>query len=369
MVADNSAVPVVGVVAVAPSPSGTSVTLPGTVTAIENSPIYARAPGYVARRYVDIGSRVKKGQLLAEVEAPELDQQVEQARAEVAQASASLELARQELARWKSMMSDSAVTAAELDQKQAAFNTTTATLNSAKANLNQLEQLQRYKNVVAPFSGVITARNVDVGALVGTAGAVSGQLPSGAGSATGSLFQMARVDTLAIFISVPEDNSNAIRVGKVASVTIPAVPGDTLRGVITRTSNALDPAARTLLTEVDVPNPKGAFLPGSYAQVTLALEQGTTGIRLPAAGLIVRDGPPKVAVIGTDSIARYVTVTIGRDYGAWVEVKNGLSDGDLVVLNPPDDLKEGQKVRPKVQAPTDKPVPAPVPAGVKPGKP
>jgi RND family efflux transporter MFP subunit len=345
VVAANTEMAVVRVANVDYAPSASMVTLPATLAAIENAPIYARVAGYIGRTMVDIGSRVRTGDVLARIDAPEVDHQVEQARAAVAQARASQELARVELARWRSMAVDSAVTADELDQKAAAFNVATATLNSADANLRQLRQLQSYEQVVAPFSGVITARNVTAGALVGTAGAVSGSLPSAMGSVPGSLFQLARIDTLAAYVTVPEENAEAVQVGKQAIVTVPAIPGDTLRGRIARTANALDPNARTLLAEVDLANANGAFLPGAYAQVQITLGRTRSALRVPATALVIRSGPAQVVTVGPDSTLSYSTVTIGRDYGSWVEVTGGLAPGASVVLNPTDDLQAGQRVR------------------------
>jgi membrane fusion protein, multidrug efflux system len=345
VVATNTEMAAVKVATINYAPTASSVTLPATLSAIENAPIFARVAGYIGRTMVDIGARVRKGALLARIDAPELDHQVEQARAAVAQARASLQLTRVELARWQSMAVDSAVTADELDQKTAAFNVAIATLNSAEANLRQLRQLQSYEQVVAPFSGVITARNVTAGALVGTAGAVSGSLPSAIGSVPGSLFQLARIDTLAVYVTVPEENADAVQVGKPAVVTVPAFPGDTLHGRIARTANALDPNARTLLAEVDVANPTGAFLPGAYAQVQITLSRTKSALQVPATALVIRSGPPQVVTVGPDSTLSYSTVTIGRDYGSWVEVTGGLAPGASVVLNPTDDLQAGQRVR------------------------
>jgi len=345
VVAANTGMAVVSVAKVDYAPSVSTVTLPATLAAIENAPIYARVAGYIGRTMVDIGARVRNGDLLARIEAPELDHQVEQARAAVAQARASLELARVELGRWQSMAVDSAVTADELDQKAAAFNVATATLNSTEANLRQLLQLQSYEQVVAPFSGVITARNVTAGALVGTAGAVSGSLPSAMGSVPGSLFQLARIDTLAVYITVPEENVDAVQVGKSAIVTVPAFPGDTLHGRIARTANALDPNARTLLAEVDLANPGGAFLPGAYALVQITLGRTKSALQVPATALLIGSGPVRVVTVGADSTLSYSSVTIGRDYGSWVEVTGGLAPGASVVLNPTGDLQAGQRVR------------------------
>jgi membrane fusion protein (multidrug efflux system) len=345
VVAANTEMPAVKVATINYAPTASSVTLPATLSAIENAPIFARVAGYINRTMVDIGSRVRKGDLLARIDAPELDHQVEQARAAVAQARASLALTRVELARWQSMAVDSAVTADELDQKTAAFNVATATLNSTKANLRQLRQLQSYEQVVAPFSGVITARNVTAGALVGTAGAVSGSLPSAMGSVPGSLFQLARIDTLAVYVTVPEENVDAVQVGKAAIATVSAFPADTLRGRIARTTNALDPNARTLLAEVDVPNPSGTFLPGAYAQVQIPLSKSRSALQVSATALVIRSGPPQVMIVGPDSKLSYSTVTVGRDFGSWVEVTGGLAPGARVVLNPTDDLQAGQRVR------------------------
>ncbi|MFL5401721.1 MAG: efflux RND transporter periplasmic adaptor subunit [Gemmatimonadales bacterium] len=345
VVAANTGVTAVQVATINYAPTASSVTLPATLSAIENAPIYARVGGYIGRTLVDIGSQVHQGDLLARIEAPELDHQVEQARAAVAQARASLQLARVELARWQSMAGDSAVTADELDQKTAAFNVATATLNSTEANLRELRQLQSYEQVVAPFTGVIIARNVTAGALVGTAGAVSGSLPSAMGSVPGSLFQLARIDTLAVYVTVPEENADAVQVGKAAVVTVPAFPGDTLHGRIARTTNALDPNARTLLAEVDVANPSGTFLPGAYAQVQISLSRSRSALRVPATALVIRSGPPQVVTVGPDSTLGYSTVTIGTDYGSWVEVTGGLAPGATIVLNPTDDLQAGQRVR------------------------
>jgi RND family efflux transporter MFP subunit len=294
---------------------------------------------------VDIGSRVRKGDLLARIDAPELDHQVQQARAMVSQDSASLALARVELARWQQMMaSDSAVTQEEVDQKQAAYNVALATLNAAIANWRQLAQLQSYERVIAPFNAVVTARNVNLGDLVGSTGSVSGSLLSAQGSATGNPFQLQQIDTLRVYVTVPEDNAPSVEVGRPTLVTVPALPGDTLRGTVVRTSNSLDPPARTLLAEVDVANPKGTYLPGSYAQVQLTLGRPSSTLKLPATALVVRDGPPQVVTVGPDSTAQYRTVTIGGDYGSWLEVTNGLTRGATVVLNPADLLQTGQRV-------------------------
>jgi RND family efflux transporter MFP subunit len=342
----NTAMPVVNVAMVDFAPSAPTVTLPGSIAALATTPIFARAPGYIGSLFVDIGSRVRRGALLARIDAPELDHQVQQARAIVTQANANLELARVELARWLQMMAaDSAVTQEEVDMKRAAFVVAEATLNASLATWRQLVQLQSYEQVRAPFGGVVTARNVDLGALVGTTGAVGGTLLSAQSSATGSLFEVARIDTLRVYVTVPEDNAAGVKVGMAALVTVPALPGDTLRGRVARTSRALDPAARTLLAEVDVANPAGTYLTGSYAEVQLSLTHSASILQLPATALVITDGPPQAITVGSDSTVRFHTITLGRDYGSWVEVISGLESKAMVVLNPPDLLQNGQRVR------------------------
>jgi RND family efflux transporter MFP subunit len=346
VVAENTAVPTVSVATVRPATGASTASLPGTLTPIETAPIFARATGYISRLTVNIGSRVRRGDLLAQIQAPDLDQQVNAARATLAQTRATLRLAQTNLARYRAMWADSVVTAQEVDSVQAGFGVATANVNNSAATLRQLAELQGYERVVAPFSGVVTARNVNLGAFVGTAGATNGSLPSGAGSTTGSLFQLARIDTLAVYVTVPENFVSGVKVGNAAVVTATSLVGDTLRGRVARTANSLDPAARTLLTEVDVANPSGAFLPNMYAQVALSLEGAKQALHLPATALVIRSGPPQVVTVGPDSTVRLATVTIGRDYGSWVEVTGGLATGANVVINPPDNLRAGERVRP-----------------------
>jgi RND family efflux transporter MFP subunit len=344
-VADVNAAPVVTVATVARAAATASVSLPGALTPARTAAIYARTPGYVRERFVDIGSRVRTGQLLAYIDAPDLDQQAAQALAVVAQMRAAKALAQANLVRWRALAADSAVTAQELDQMQAAYDGAVASQGSADANLRRLAQLQEFKRVVAPFAGVITARNVDPGALVGTAGGVSELLPAGSGSAAGSLFTVAQTDTLSVYVTVPEDYAAAVAVGKAAIVTVPALLGDTLRGRVARTAGSLDATSRTLLTEVQVANPRGVFLPGMYADVRLTLGAGAPPLSVPATALVIRDGPPQVVIVDADSTVHYRTISIGRDHGSWVEVTGGLTDGARIVVSPSVDLQEGARVR------------------------
>jgi RND family efflux transporter MFP subunit len=341
----TDAVPTVGVVKVTTDASNPSVVLPGTLQPTLTTAIYGRAPGYIGRILVDIGSHVHAGDLLAVIDAPEIDQQVLQARGVVAQNRASVDLARLELRRWRSLAEIGAVTADDLDLKATAFSTATAMLSSAEAALRQLLRLQGYERVVAPFTGVITQRNVDPGALVGTTGAANTALAAGSGSAPGSLLQIAKVESLSVYVNVPEEYSMGLKIGTSVVVTVPQLPGDTVTGRITKTSRSLDPTARTLLTEIDFANKSGTYLPGMYAQVQMRLDQVAEPIHLPATGLVIRGGPPQVVVVRPDSTVQYQNIQIGRDHGAWLEVTGGLAKGATIVVNAPDDLQNGARVR------------------------
>jgi RND family efflux transporter MFP subunit len=223
----------------------------------------------------------------------------------------------------------------------------TATLNAAAADLQRLLQLQAYERVTAPFTGVITQRNVDPGALVGTTGSASTALTSGSGSAAGSLFQIARVDSLRVFVDVPEEYAMSVRIGWAAVVTVPQLPRDTLQGRIAKTARSVDPVTRTLLTEVDVANRSGFYLPGMYAQAQLRIDQVAAPLQLLATALVIRAGPPQVVVVRPDSTVQYQNVQIGRDHGAWLEVTGGLANGATIVVNPPDNLRAGARVHTK----------------------
>jgi RND family efflux transporter MFP subunit len=341
----TTALPVVSVIRIATAPSNPTVVLPGTLQPMLTTSVYSRTPGYIRRILVDIGSRVSSGELLAVIDAPDLDQQVVQAHGVVNQARAALELARAELARWRALSAGGAVTADELDQKSAAFGMATATLHAAEADLQRLVHLQAFERVTAPFAGVITQRNVDPGALVGVTGSASTALATGSGSAAGSLFQIARVDSLRLYLEVPEEYAMSLRVGTSALVTVPQLPGDTLAGRVTKTARSLDPTSRTLLTEVDVANRGGSYLPGAYAQAQIHIAQVAAPLDVPAAALVIRAGPPQVVVVRPDSTVRYQNVQIGRDHGPWLEVTGGLANGATVVVNPPDDLRDGVRVR------------------------
>ena len=352
-VAARDSAPVVQVTTVHRAAAGSKLELPGTVQAFHESAIYARVPGYVKRWLTDIGTVVHSGQLLAEIDAPELAQSAEQAQAQLTQTRAALGLARADLERWKVLARDSAVTAQELDQKRAAFESAQANTGAADANLRRLAQARQYTRVTAPFTGVVTARNVDIGALITPAGATSapaGAAGVGGAAAAGSMFRIAQTDTVRIYLTVPERYATSIRAGLGALVTVQGIPGRVFSGAVVRTSRALDATSRTLLTEVDIPNRDFALLPGMSAQVTLHFPRATPPLLLPASALVIRSSGVQVAVVdgrpgAASAMIHFRSVQLGRDYGGTVEVADGAIEGMTVVLNPNADLVEGARVR------------------------
>ena len=313
--------------------------LPGTLQPLHEAVVYARAAGYVRRWYVDIGTRVTAGQLLATIEAPEVDQEVQQARAQLQQADASLALARTDLDRWKSLARDSAVSQQELDQKTAAYEAGAATVSAQRANVQRLASVQGYSRVIAPFSGVVTARNIDVGALVSPG-------TSGAGTGGAGLFRVSQADTMRVYVNVPQSLAPSVHVGQRADVSLAEQRDRTFVGRVVRTADALDPATRTLLVEVDVSNSDGSLMAGSFVQVSLATTGMVAPIVVPANALLVNASGTQVIVIDGHNAAHYHKVVVGRDYGATVEILSGIEDGAIVALNPSDDIRDGHVVRP-----------------------
>jgi membrane fusion protein (multidrug efflux system) len=315
--------------------------------------VFARVSGYVTRWYADIGSMARQGDLLAEIDAPELEQSVQQAQSQLAQTRAALGLAKADLARWQSLEKDGAVTGQELDQKRAGYESAAANTGAAEANVRRLVQTRRYTRVTAPFTGVVTARNVDIGSLITVAGGTSAPIAAGGsitGAGAGSLFRLAQTDTVRMYISVPETYATSIRPGLEADVSVQAVPNRSFTGRVARTSRSLDAASRTLLTEVDIPNRDFALLPGMYAQAKLHFPRVTPPLILPATALVIRSSGPQVMVAergrdGTSAAVHFRSVQISRDYGATVELAGGLADGETIVLNPSSDLVEGTRVR------------------------
>ncbi|PYN07212.1 MAG: efflux transporter periplasmic adaptor subunit [Candidatus Rokuibacteriota bacterium] len=311
------------------------IRLPGTTQAFTDAPIFARTSGYVKAWHFDIGAHVKQGTLLAEIETPEVDQQLQQARADLATAQANLRQAQITADRWWALLQSDSVSKQETDQAMSALSAMKATVDSNVANVRRLEQLQGFEKIYAPFDGVITARNVDIGVLIN------------AGSTTTSgreLFHMAAIHTLRVFVAVPEIYSRAALPGTSATITLDEFPGRSFHGTLARTANAIDLTSRTLNVEVDVDNLRGELLPGAYAFVHLGLPAQVATVTVPATTLLFRAEGLQVAVVRNGQ-AQLVPVTIGRDYGATVEIRSGLEPTDQVIVSPSDSLTSGTRVR------------------------
>ena len=313
--------------------------LPGSTQAIQETAIYARTNGYVRQWLVDIGAKVEAGQLLAEIETPEIDQELNQARAAFEQASANAELARVTMVRWHEMLQKRVVSAQEFDEKKAAADARRADLNAARANVQRLERLQGFQRVVSPFAGIVTARNIDTGALVS----------AGSNGQSGPLFRIAQTDTLRIYVTVPETDALTIAPGQNASVTFREIPDKTFNAKVVRTTGALDPAARTLLTELQLPNADGQFLPGMYAEIEFALPHDGRILLVPGNAVMIRSDGPKVLVVDAKQTIRARAVKLGRDLGDKVEILLGLSSSEALVANPTDQLREGVEVKLQAQ--------------------
>jgi RND family efflux transporter MFP subunit len=314
------------------------IVLPGNTEPFNDTPIYARTNGYLKRWYVDIGAHVVQGQLLAEIETPELDQQLDQARADLKTAQANEQLAAITAARWQNLLKTNSVSKQETDQAVSGLSAQQATVDSMTANVHRLEQLQSFEKVVAPFSGVITARNTDIGDLIN----------AGAGPTPRELFHMAAVNKLRVYVAVPEVDSRAAQNGAKATLTLDEFPGETFQGTIVRNSDSIDLASRTLNVEVDVNNPGDRIKTGAYVFVHLKLPdsiQGATqSVVIPANTLLFRSEGLRVGVVRNNR-AELVPITIGRDYGSTVEVTTGLKPTDQVIVSPSDSLISGTPVR------------------------
>jgi multidrug efflux system membrane fusion protein len=329
------AIPSVTVVQAKGESASEELILPATVQAYIESPIFARTNGYLQKWYQDIGSRVTKGQLLADIDTPEVDQELLQARAARQQVSAQLELAKVSSDRWANLRKSDSVSQQEADQQSSAYTQAQANLAAADANVRRLEQLESFKHIYAPFSGVLTKRNIDVGALVN----------SGNGGANREMFDVAQIDPLRVYISVPQTNAADIHRGQKAHLELNEFPGQKFEGTVVRTADSIDPATRTLLTEIDVPNKQGTILPGAYAQVHFGVKVSGAHLTVPGNALLFRGEGPRAAVVGSDNHVHLNPVIIGRDYGTSVEILSGVSESDKIVLNPPDSLEEGEQVQ------------------------
>jgi RND family efflux transporter MFP subunit len=349
--AARDSAPLVQVTTVHRAAAGSELSLPGTIQALHEGAIYARVPGYVRRWYADIGSVVNAGQVLADIDAPELEQNVQQAQSQLEQTRAALGLARTDLERWRVLARDSAVTGQELDQKRAAYDAAVANTGAMEANLRRLTQTRQYTRVTAPFTGVVTARNVDIGSLITAAGGTSAPVAAGGapGAGSGSLFRLAETDTVRTYITVPEAYASSIAPGLVADVQVQGVPGRHFTGHVVRTSRSLDASSRTLLTEIDVANHDFALMPGMYAQARLHFPRVTPPLLVPSGSLVIRSSGTQVMVVERGAagaaVVRLRSVQVARDYGSTVEIASGLSDGMTVVLNPNTEIGDGTRVR------------------------
>ncbi|HET9595292.1 MAG TPA: efflux RND transporter periplasmic adaptor subunit [Anaeromyxobacteraceae bacterium] len=316
--------------------AGEELVLPGSLQAFVESPIYARASGYLRRWYHDIGARVQRGDPLADIEAPEVDQQLASARADLAAAQATRRVAELTATRYGELLADNGVSRQEAENAAGDLAAKTAAVHSLEANVKRLEQLKGFQRVTSPFSGVVTRRNVDPGTLVN----------AGNGGASQVLFVVAQTDPIRVFVNVPEAQAAAVRPGLAARLGVTQFPGEAFRGEVVRTAGAIDPATHAMLAEIDVPNAAGKLLPGGYARVHLsALPAQGQRVRLPLNALLFRAEGLRAAVVDQDDRIRLQAVAVGRDHGTYLEIVTGLDPADRVVLNPPDGIAAGQRVR------------------------
>src|SRR6202034_4015489 len=332
---NDLAVPTVNVMHPKLGAPQTEIILPGNIQAFTDSPIYARTNGYLRKWYVDIGGRVKQGQLLADIETPEVDQALDQARADLNTAQANYQLSAITAKRYEDLLKTDSVSKQDVDNAHGDFEAKKATVDSAAANLKRLEELQAFEKIYAPFDGVITARNTDVGHLIN----------SGAGGPAAELFHIAAIRTLRVYINVPQQYSQAAKAGILANLTLQEFPGRKFPGKLVRTADAIDLASRTLLVEVDVDNAGGELLPGAYTEVHLEVPSGVTALILPVSALILRGDLLQVGTLQDGNKASLQTVTLVHDLGSTVEIVAGLKPEDSVITNPPDSLVSGETVR------------------------
>jgi len=358
------ATPTVLVVHPEPGDKEVHLVLPGTVQAYMESSVYAQIGGYIQSWYVDIGAPVKAGQLMAVIATPVVEQQLRQSQANLGQVQASLALAQVTAARYNALLKSQAVAQQDVDNQNANVNVQQANVAAAQAAVKGLEQSLAFRQVKAPFDGVVTARRVDVGDLVTAAGGTSSSSGAGASTASGSspvaasgseLFEVAQTRTLRVYVNVPEHYSAEVKPGTTATVNLASDPNFNARGVLVRTSDSIDPSSLTLLAEVDVDNGSGKLLPGGYAQVHFDLQETNPPLLIPGNTLIFRAQGTQVGVVGADNVVHLRDIKIGRDFGTKLEVVEGLQADDQVILNPSDSLTEGLKVQIKPQPAPDAP--------------
>jgi RND family efflux transporter MFP subunit len=333
---NRSAAPVVAVAHPRREASSEEVSLPGNIQAFIDAPIYARTSGYLRKWYADIGAHVKQGQLLADIEAPEVDRQLQQARADLATSEANLKLSQITAERYVNLFKTDSVAKQDVDNAVQDAAARSATVKSEQANVQRLQELVSFEKIYAPFDGVITARNTDIGQLIDS---------GSSGGPTRELFHIAAVNKLRVFVNVPQIYSHDAIPGIKADLMLPELPGRRFQGTLVRTARAMDPATRTLLVEVDVVNSTGLLLPGAYAEVHLKIKSHVSTLLIPATALIFRSQGLRVATVMDGDRAALMPVSLGRDFGNEVEVVSGLSDNALVVLTPPDSLVDGQVIR------------------------
>jgi RND family efflux transporter MFP subunit len=313
---------------------GQPLTLPGTLLGVAEATVYARSNGYVVRWVKDIGSSVKKGELLAEIAAPEIDQELTQAESARAQIAASVSLAKSTSDRWQALREKDAVTQQDLDERQSAYNQAAANLSAADANVGRLQKLQGFNRVVAPFDGVVTRRNIDVGDLVNAGNGGTGQ----------ALFSVAQIDPLRLYVYVPQAYASQIKIDDAVTVSLAGRVNEQYQGTVARTARAIDTVTRTMQVEIRVPNPTGALIAGSYVQVTLPISVDAKALVVPTNVLLFRPEGTRVALVDPSGRVHLTLVQLGIDFGTSVEVLSGLSAKDRVVQNPPDSLADGDVV-------------------------
>jgi RND family efflux transporter MFP subunit len=332
---DTLAVPTVSVIHAEKSAPQQEIVIPGNVQPFSDAPIYARTNGYLQHWYVDIGAHVKKGQLLADIDTPEVDQQLQQARADLLTAEANHRIAQITANRYQGLLNTDSVAKQDVDNAVANMQATQTQVQAAQDNVKRLEDLQSFEKIYAPFNGVITARNIDIGDLIN----------AGSGGQSQELFHISATDILRVYVSVPQIYSAVTRPGIKAYLTLPEFPARKFPGTLVRTANAITPASRTLLIEVDVNNSSGTLLPGAYAEVHIGIPGRASTYIVPIATLIFRSQGIQLATADDGKHARLVGVTLGRDFGTRVEVVSGITDTDSIIVNPPDSLVDGEEVR------------------------
>jgi RND family efflux transporter MFP subunit len=330
------AIPTVAVVHPKPAPPQQEIVLPGDMQPYIDAPIYARTNGYLKSWTADIGAHVKAGQLLAVIEAPEIDQQLQQARSDLATAEANFHLAEITATRYKDLIKTDSVAQQDVDNANGNYDARKTAVESARSNVKRLEELQSFEKIYAPFDGVITARNTDIGALIDSG--------SSAGTSR-ELFHIASVNRLRVYVNVPQVYSPQISSGLHAELVLSEYPGRRFEGTIVRNSGAIDNTTRTLLTEIDVENPTGILKPGGYVEVHLKLPSPSTTYTIPVNATIFKSQGMQVATVKDGKTVSLIPITPGRDFGTEIEVLSGLKADDDVVINPPDSLANGQRIR------------------------